>query len=371
MANLKKILIVIGTRPEAIKLAPVITKLQFDQRLIIDVCLTGQHKELASDALALFGISENFNLELMDQISSLHHFLSEAIMGLLAVQKKVEPDLIICHGDTASTLAAALSGYYSKIPVAHIEAGLRTSDIYSPWPEEGNRKLVSAIASLNFAPTFKSQQNLLDEGVNKSSIHVTGNTVIDAVRIMSEKQVKGNLSFGVKDTENFILVSCHRRENFGDGLIEICKSIARLASSDPNLKFVFPVHPNPNIKQNVHKYLSAYPNVILTEPMPYNEFIRAMTDCRFILTDSGGIQEEAPYLKKPVLLMRERTERPEAIEAGTVMLVGSKEKFIVQSIRRLLDDKILEQSMIKASNPFGDGFSSEKITPVLYEYLKA
>lgn len=369
MRSKKKILLVLGTRPEAIKLAPVIDQLKNDAVLNISVCSTGQHKELTNDVLQMFGINIDYNLNLMSKVGGLHDLLALGVMDLKDILNQLCPDLVLCHGDTTSTLIAALGSFYNKLPIAHVEAGLRTNDLKSPWPEEGNRKLVGSIASLHFAPTEQARKNLLAEGISKNCIEVTGNTVIDAVRIMSGK-IKGTSQIpipGVK--ENFILISCHRRENFGNGLAEICQSIGFLARKYRELQFVFPVHPNPNIKENVTRLLTGHQNVFLTEPMHYADFILMMRYCRLIMTDSGGIQEEAPFLNKPVLVMREKTERPEAISAGTAIIIGNQTAGIIENVERLLHDVEFERQMQTAKNPFGDGFASERIAAKIYEYL--
>ena len=364
----KKLCFIFGTRPEAIKMAPLIKCLKCDDFCEVEILLTGQHDELAKDVLQIFDIMEDENLGLMNKASGVSDLLSKMIAGISEHLSASNPAMVICHGDTTSSLAAALSAYYANIPIAHVEAGLRTHDLLRPWPEEGNRKLISAIANLHFVPTTLSQENLEKEGLDKSTIHVTGNTVIDALRLMSEKQTSTSIS-NQSIIKNSILVSCHRRENFGNSLKSICKALMIIATEHPEINIIYPIHPNPNIKEYVAKALHGKDNIFLVEPMPYPEFVAAMRECRLILTDSGGIQEEAPYFNKPVLVMRDKTERPEAVIAGTARLVGSTTDKIVGSVSKILTNKQLETRMQMANNPFGDGYASQKITQILKTIL--
>ena len=328
---MKNILIVFGTRPEAIKMAPLILALKAEECFCVKVCVTGQHREMLHQVLDVFNIVPDFDLDLMMYGQTLHSLTSSIISGLANVYEQFSPNLVLVHGDTTTTLSAALSAYYQKIPVGHVEAGLRTGDIYSPWPEEGNRKLTSAITDLHFTPTESSRENLLAENINSDLIHITGNTVIDALLLAKDiinsdklvsKKIADTFSF-LDNSKRLILVTGHRRESFGDGFERICQSILMVSKNNPDIQIVYPVHLNPNVQEPVNRLLSGLDNVFLIDPLEYLPFVFLMDNSYLILTDSGGIQEEAPSLGKPVLVMRETTERPEALAAGTVKLVGT------------------------------------------------
>lgn len=367
----KKLLIVMGTRPEAIKMAPIIKELQKHSEFEVLVGVTAQHRELLDQVLKLFEITPDFDLNLMRAGQSLPDLTSVALTELYRAIENRKIDRILVHGDTTTTLAASLAAYYCKIPVAHVEAGLRTQNLYSPWPEEANRKLTGALANLHFAPTETAAENLVREGVARSQIHVTGNSVIDAVigvadRISknSELQTRLRSKFQLTDGKKLVLLTAHRRENFGAGIAGICNAVRELVSSEP-VEFVFPVHPNPNVQGPVREALSGVNGVHLVDPLDYTEFVYLMKRCAFALTDSGGIQEEAPALGKPVLVMRETTERPEAVSAGTAMLVGTDPTKIVGAVRMLLKDPNEYERMSRAKNPYGDGQTSRRIAEIL------
>lgn len=367
-----KTLTVFGTRPEAIKLAPLINQLK---RSSIDnkICTTGQHQEMLSPVLNLFNIVPDFNLGVMSANQSLSQLTAKIISNLEPVLQSLQPNLILVHGDTTTTLAASLSAYYFRIPVAHLEAGLRTGNIYSPWPEEVNRKLATVLSDIHFAPTEMSRNNLLKEGVPSEKIYITGNTVVDSLleidrRIKNDPKLCTTLarefSF-LKSNRQSILITGHRRENFGAGFKQICQAIRQIAIDFPEIDLVYPVHLNPNVQRPVHEILHELPNVFLINPLGYVSFIYLMQRSTLILTDSGGIQEEAPSLGKPVLLMRETTERPEAVNAGTVRLVGADTDMIVSSVKELLTDQRLYFKMSHVQNPYGDGKASKRIIQTL------
>ncbi|MFZ7308619.1 non-hydrolyzing UDP-N-acetylglucosamine 2-epimerase [Comamonas jiangduensis] len=368
-----KTLCVFGTRPEAIKMAPLVIALDRDDRFNSKVCVTGQHREMLDQVLDLFNIVPDFDLSIMRKGQDLTDVSIAILDGLRTLFLNHKPDILLVHGDTATTFAASLAAYFHKIPVAHVEAGLRTGDIYSPWPEEANRKLTTVLSTLNFAPTEKSKNNLISEGVSSSSIYVTGNTVIDALlaiikrinedSVLSERSIQP-LKFLNKE-RRVILVTGHRRESFGGGFERICEALYTIAKEYPDVDIVYPVHLNPNVREPVNRILSGVKNIYLTEPLDYLPFVQLMNKSYLILTDSGGIQEEAPSLGKPVLVMRETTERPEAVDAGTVKLVGTKVSTIVSEIRKLLDDDASYKMMSHSHNPYGDGTASEKILEVL------
>lgn len=367
MSIIHKFLIVFGTRPEAIKLAPLVDGLKksnFDFR----VCVTAQHRQMLDQVLELFQITPDYDLDIMNSKQTLSTVTSTILEKIQFVIDEYQPTTIFVHGDTATTLATSLAAYYNQIDIAHIEAGLRTNDIYSPWPEEGNRKLTGAIAKYHFAPTLSAKQNLLREYVNESSIYVTGNTVIDALLLAIQK-IDNNPNLSKRYAEQFaflgeskvVLITGHRRENFGQGFENICQAIAILANKYPNVKFIYPVHLNPNVREPVQRLLSDKANVHLIEPLDYLAFVYLMRRSYLILTDSGGIQEEAPSLGKPVLLMRDTTERPEAVEAGTVKLVGTCPQTIIDQVSLLLDNTAKYAKMAEAHNPYGDGTAVSKI----------
>ena len=369
-----KTLSIFGTRPEAIKMAPMVINLANDDRFHSRVCVTAQHREMLDQVLELFGLVPDYDLNIMKPDQNLTDVTTAIIQGLQAVLEDFKPDVILVHGDTATTFAASLAAYYQQIPVAHIEAGLRTHNLYSPWPEEGNRRLTGSLASMHFAPTQTSRQNLINEGVAAECIHVTGNTVIDALLSVVEKlhaptsPLRGRLdrqfAFLPQD-QRMILVTGHRRENFGDGLERICQALAETAARFPAVTFVYAVHLNPNVQEPVRRRLASISNVHLIEPLDYLPFVYLMTRAYLILTDSGGIQEEAPALGKPVLVMRDTTERPEAVDAGTARLVGTEIASITHHLRELLSDEAAYREMSNAHNPYGDGRACTRIREVL------
>ena len=374
-------MLVFGTRPEAIKMAPLVKAFQAkNDEFETIVCVTGQHREMLDQVLHLFDIKPDFDLNIMKQGQDLYDITSRVLLGMRDVFKVCKPDILFVHGDTTTSTAAALAGFYQQIPVAHVEAGLRTNDIYSPWPEEMNRQITGRIATYNLSPTQLSRQNLLKENVDENKITVTGNTVIDALhwvtaKIKSDKKLDDNLSLDLKskgcDTKRLvgnrrlILITGHRRENFGDGFLHICHAIQDLAKKFPEVDFVYPMHLNPNVRKPIHQVfgedLNNLGNIFFIEPLEYLPFVFLMEKSDIVLTDSGGIQEEAPGLGKPVLVMRNTTERPEAVDAGTVKLVGTDYDAIVDNVSKLLTDRNLYNKMSKATNPYGDGKACERI----------
>ena len=378
---MKKIMLVFGTRPEAIKMAPLVKAFQAkNDEFETIVCVTGQHREMLDQVLHLFDIKPDFDLNIMKQGQDLYDITSRVLLGMRDVFKVCKPDILFVHGDTTTSTAAALAGFYQQIPVAHVEAGLRTNDIYSPWPEEMNRQITGRIATYNLSPTQLSRQNLLKENVDENKITVTGNTVIDALhwvtaKIKSDKNLDDTLSLDLKskgyDTKRLVghrrlvLITGHRRENFGDGFLHICHAIQDLAKKFPEVDFVYPMHLNPNVRKPIHQVfgedLNNLGNIFFIEPLEYLPFVFLMEKSDIVLTDSGGIQEEAPGLGKPVLVMRNTTERPEAVDAGTVKLVGTDYDAIVDNVSKLLTDRNLYNKMSKATNPYGDGKACERI----------
>lgn len=380
--EMKRLLIVFGTRPEAIKMAPLVDELKrHPDRFETMVCVTGQHREMLDQVLELFQIVPDYDLNIMRPNQDLYDVTSWVLLGMRDVLKKVEPDMVFVHGDTTTSMAAALAAFYQMIPVAHVEAGLRTGNIYSPWPEEMNRSITGRIATYNFAPTVCSKQNLIRENVSESTIVVTGNTVIDALqwvvnRIASDSNLRDTLQKDIKtigyDTNRLnegrrmVLMTGHRRENFGDGFANICHTVNALAKRYPEVDFVYPMHLNPNVRKPVLEIIGYdNPNVFLIEPLQYLQFVYLMEKSYLVLTDSGGVQEEAPGLGKPVLVMRDTTERPEAVEAGTVLLVGAERDRIEKGISDLLDDQSFYERMSKAVNPYGDGKACKRIVEFL------
>ena len=372
----KKILLVFGTRPEAIKMVPIIKALKRDKNFDAKVCVTAQHREMLDQVLQIFDIQPDYDLNIMNAMQDLFDVTSNVILGMRTVLNDFRPNIVLVHGDTTTTSASALAAFYHKIKVGHIEAGLRTNNIYSPWPEEANRQITSVIANFHFAPTRTSQNNLLKENIDKKNILICGNTVIDSLflvlnKIERDSALKKKIindigkQYELKNEKKIILITGHRRENFGEGFIDICKAIKMIADNNPNIDIVYPVHLNPNVQKPVRKMLSDSHNIFLIDPMPYQNFIYIMSKSYFIITDSGGIQEEAPSLGKPVLVMRDTTERPEALKAGTVKLVGTDPHVILKESQRLLDNKNEYEKMSKAHNPYGDGFASEKIVKFL------
>ena len=374
---MKKILLVFGTRPEAIKMAPLVKEFQKDtEHFETKVCVTAQHRQMLDQVLEVFGITPDYDLNIMAPNQDLYDITSKVLLGLRDVLKDFAPDVVLVHGDTTTSMAASLAAFYRQIAVAHVEAGLRTYDMLSPWPEEMNRQVTDRICTYYFAPTGQSRQNLLRENIEEKKIFVTGNTVIDALlmavdiiatktgmeeQIHKEIQEKG-YTVGERD---YILVTGHRRENFGEGCLHICKAIRELASKYPDIDIVYPVHLNPNVQKPVYELLSGLDNVFLISPLDYLPFIYAMQHSILLLTDSGGVQEEAPSLGKPVLVMRNTTERPEAVEAGTVKLVGTDAETIVGNVVELLRNKELYKRMSETHNPYGDGQACERIVNAL------
>ena len=367
-----RILSVFGTRPEAIKMAPVVKALAEDPYFDARVCVTAQHRQLLDQVLELFDLKPDFDFNLMKANQSLGDITGDVLNGMREVFSQWRPDMVLVHGDTTTTLAAGLSAYYARVSVGHVEAGLRTGDKYSPWPEEMNRHLTGALADLNFAPTERARENLLHEGVPSERIHITGNTVIDALlgvvdRIRSDRGLREQLDaqFPFLDSQKpLVLVTGHRRENFGKGFESICQAIVDIADRN-DVQIVYPVHLNPHVQEPVQRILSGMPNVFLLKPQDYLPFVYLMHRCALVLTDSGGIQEEAPSLGKPVLVMRNTTERPEALAAGTARLVGTDRERIAREVARLLDDQSVYQAMSKAHNPYGDGSAAQRIATFL------
>lgn len=367
----KKIMAIFGTRPEAIKMAPVVAELKlagFD----IKVCVTAQHRQMLDQVLSLFEITPDFDLDLMRENQDLSGITQSCLAGLGKVLDIFRPDWVLVHGDTTTAFAASLAAYYKKVPVAHVEAGLRTGNIYSPWPEEMNRRLVATLATAHFAPTEKAKQNLLHEGVAESAIHITGNTVIDALLDVVQR-IKKDMALSVRLADQFayldpsrklILVTGHRRESFGEGFEHICHAL-KLLGERKDVEIVYPVHLNPNVQEPVHRILGSLDRIHLIDPLEYLPFVYLMEKAHFLITDSGGIQEEAPSLGKPVLVMRDTTERPEALEAGTVRLVGTEIALIFSEATRLLDDSLHYEKMAKAHNPYGDGLASKRIANIM------
>jgi UDP-N-acetylglucosamine 2-epimerase (non-hydrolysing) len=369
-----KVLVVFGTRPEAIKMAPVVRALK--SKLEVKVCVTAQHREMLDQVLDLFEITPDYDLDIMRPGQDLFDVTSNVLSGMKQVLSEEQPDVVLVHGDTTTTMATSMAAFYLNIPVGHVEAGLRTYNIHSPFPEEFNRQLTTKITQFHFAPTENARQNLLNEQVMEQQIYVTGNTVIDALFSMVEKarvvdysdDILEQMQFLNREKENLpriILVTGHRRENFGQGFEEVCRALRDIALENSDVQIIYPVHLNPNVREPVNRILSDINNIHLVEPMEYLSFIKLMDASYLILTDSGGIQEEAPSLGKPVLVMRDTTERPEAVEAGTVKLVGADEKEIVRVVNQLLTNKKIYKNMSKAHNPYGDGHASQAICDVL------
>ncbi len=372
-----KVLLVFGTRPEAIKMAPLVKAFEKENLIESKVCVTAQHREMLDQVLDLFDIKPHYDLNLMKPGQDLYDITSNVLLGLKSILNDFKPDMILVHGDTTTTSSASLAAFYQQIKVAHVEAGLRTGDIYSPWPEEANRQITGVLANYHFAPTQTSANNLLKENKNKEDILVTGNTVIDALFLALEK-IKHNenleikikkqilaLDYDIKNDKKIILVTGHRRENHGEGFINICEALKTIAINNPDIDIVYPVHLNPNVQEPVKKILSDTKNIYLINPLQYEQFVYLMDKAYFIITDSGGVQEEAPSLGKPVLVMRNTTERPEAVEAGTVKLVGTNKEMIVSEAQKLLNEKEEYTKMSKSHNPYGDGKACEKIVNFL------
>lgn len=386
---MKTILLVFGTRPEAIKMAPLVKKLQSEpEKFKTVVCVTAQHRQMLDQVLHIFDIKPDYDLDIMTPNQDLYDVTSRVLLGMRDVLKEVQPDVVLVHGDTTTSTAAALAAFYQQIPVGHVEAGLRTHNIYSPWPEEMNRQITGRITTHHFAPTPLAKQNLLRENVAENQIIVTGNTVIDALYMVVDKikndavlqsQLRGVLKEAGYDTtrldgsRRLVLITGHRRENFGDGFISMCTAIRDLAAKYPEVDFVYPMHLNPNVRRPIHEVFGdihntsniKHPNMFFIEPLEYLSFVYLMEKSTIVLTDSGGIQEEAPGLGKPVLVMRDTTERPEALESGTVHLVGTNYDKIVNEVSTLLDDAVAYEKMSQAVNPYGDGLACERISAFL------
>lgn len=380
---MKTVLLVFGTRPEAIKMAPLVKKLQrHSNDFKTVVCVTGQHREMLDQVLQIFDIKPDYDLNIMKQGQDLYDVTARVLVGLRDVLRDVKPDVVLVHGDTTTSMAAALAAFYQQIPVGHVEAGLRTHNIYSPWPEEINRQLTGRIATYHFAPTPLSRENLLHEGVDENHIFVTGNTVIDALywvvnRIKNDDELDRTLNnellqngydvARLSQGKKVVLITGHRRENFGDGFTQICRAIKTLEETYPDVDFVYPMHLNPNVRKPIHEAFDGrqHENMFFIEPLEYLSFIYLMEKSAIVLTDSGGIQEEAPGLGKPVLVMRDTTERPEALEAGTVKLVGTDYDKIVKEVSQLIEDAQYYQTMSEAVNPYGDGKACERIINAL------
>lgn len=369
---MKKILFVFGTRPEAIKMAPVIKAFKDEKIFDTKVCVTAQHRQMLDQVLDIFDIKPDYDLNIMERGQDLFDITANVLSGMKNVLSEYSPDLVLVHGDTSTTSATAIAAFYQKIKVGHVEAGLRTGNIYSPWPEEVNRQISGVIANYHFAPTTTSLENLLKENKNKENILVTGNTVIDALflvldKIEKDEKLKNKILKSISDQYKFnndrkiILVTGHRRENFGEGFTNICKALKKIADSNHDVDIVYPVHLNPNVQKPVKNILSNSKNIYLIDPLSYENFIYLMSKSYFIITDSGGVQEEAPSLGKPVLVLRNTTERPEAVEAGTVKLVGTNFEAIVKESQKFLDDEKEYKKMSKAHNPYGDGYASKRI----------
>ncbi|WP_322995282.1 non-hydrolyzing UDP-N-acetylglucosamine 2-epimerase [Castellaniella sp.] len=367
-----KILSVFGTRPEAIKMAPIVKAIAADTGFDAKICVTAQHREMLDQVLDIFDIKPDFDLNLMKPGQDLSDVTSNVLLGMRDVFRQWRPDIVLVHGDTATSVAAGLAAFYAKIKVGHVEAGLRSHDKFSPWPEEMNRLITGRLADIHFSPTEKSRANLLAEGIRDSCIHITGNTVIDALldvvqRVRSDTlaQQRFATEFNFIDSKKrLILVTGHRRENFGQGFENICQALARLAQR-PDVQIIYPVHLNPQVQEPVRRTLGKMPNIHLIPPQDYLPFIYLMDKSSLIITDSGGVQEEAPSLGKPVLVMRDTTERPEAVEAGTVKLVGTKVEVIFKEATELLDNSVAYQAMARAHNPYGDGKAADRILDIL------
>ena len=375
---MKKVLLVFGTRPEAIKMAPLVKAFEKESSIETKVCVTAQHREMLDQVLDMFDIKPDFDLNIMKSGQDLYDITSKVLLGLRDIFEEFKPDIVLVHGDTTTCSSASLAAFYSKIKVGHIEAGLRTHNIYSPFPEEANRLITGVLANYHFSPTTTSRDNLLKENKNPNDILVTGNTVIDALFLALDKieqndELKSkivnsiNSQYKLQNNKKIILVTGHRRENFGEGFINICEALKTIALNNPDIDIVYPVHLNPNVQKPVKEILSDTSNVYLINPLQYEEFIFLMNKSYFIITDSGGVQEEAPSLGKPVLVMRDTTERPEALEAGTVKLVGTSKETIIKEAQKLLDDENEYNTMSKAHNPYGDGKACERIVNFIKE----
>jgi len=375
--DMKKVMLVFGTRPEAIKMAPLVKAFEKSDSFETVVCVTAQHREMLDQVLELFEITPDYDLDIMKPGQNLYEVTSNILLGLKEVFEEVKPDIVLVHGDTTTTLATSLAAFYQQIAVGHVEAGLRTGNVYSPLPEEGNRQVTGRLATYHFAPTQESRANLLKENVDMESVIVTGNTVIDALvsvvskvesdKILEQKlqQVIEEKGYTLDKEKKLILVTGHRRENFGQGFLNICEALKEVATEHPEADIVYPVHLNPNVQKPVREILSDVDNVYLINPLDYEPFVYLMHNAYFILTDSGGIQEEAPSLGKPVLVMRDTTERPEAVAAGTVKLVGTDKRAIIEACNLLFEDAAAYEAMSKSHNPYGDGKACDRIVDFL------
>lgn len=377
-----KVLSVFGTRPEAVKMAPLVKALSIDSRFYSKICVTAQHREMLDQVLELFEITPDYDLNLMKPGQDLYDITSGVLLGLRNVLEEFKPDMVLVHGDTATTFAATLAAFYQQIQVGHVEAGLRTGNLYSPWPEEANRVLTGRLATLHFAPTELNRKALQHDHVNDESITVTGNTVIDALQWVVDKvENSDGLKQRIETTlqqagidasvlkNRYVLVTGHRRENFGSGFEDICTALRDLATANPSTHFIYPVHLNPNVQEPVNRLLGGLNNIHLIKPLGYEPFVHLMQHSYLVLTDSGGVQEEAPGLGKPVLVMRDTTERPEAVEAGTVRLLGTEAAVIRDAVQELLDDEEMYAKMSQAHNPYGDGKASQRIVEHIASYL--
>ena len=368
---MKKVLFVFGTRPEAIKMAPLYLKFSNKKEFITKLCVTAQHREMLDSVLEFFKIQPDFDLDLMKPNQNLFSLTSEIILGLKSTFENFKPDFVFVHGDTTTTMASSLAAFYSGATVCHVEAGLRTNNLMSPFPEEMNRQVTSRIAKFHFSPTDESKNNLIKENVNENDILVTGNTVIDAL-ILSSSQIKNFVNSEIEflktiiDSQKIILITGHRRENHGEGFIKICQALKEIAINNPNFQLIYPVHLNPNVQKPVYELLSNISNINLIEPLNYPAFVWLMNKSYLIITDSGGVQEEAPSLGKPVLVLRDTTERPEAVDAGTVILVGTDKDKIVKECQSLIDNEVKYNEMSLLHNPYGDGKACERIV----EFIK-
>jgi UDP-N-acetylglucosamine 2-epimerase (non-hydrolysing) len=369
---MKKVLLVFGTRPEAIKMAPLVKYFEKVDSIDTKVCVTAQHREMLDQVLEMFDIKPDYDLNIMKPGQDLFDVTSNVLLGLKKILNDYQPDIVLVHGDTTTTSATSLAAFYQKIKIGHVEAGLRTNNIYSPWPEEANRQITGVLANYHFAPTNISKENLLKENKDKSNILVTGNTVIDALflalkKIEESSSLKNdivrtiNMQYKLQNERKIILVTGHRRENFGRGFVNICEALKTIANNNPDIDVIYPVHLNPNVQVPVKNILADTSNVYLIEPLQYESFIYLMNQSYFIITDSGGVQEEAPSLGKPVLVMRDTTERPEAVKAGTVKLVGTSKDMIIYEAEKLLKDNSEYDRMSKSHNPYGDGRACERI----------
>ncbi|PPB57980.1 UDP-N-acetylglucosamine 2-epimerase (non-hydrolyzing) [Campylobacter hyointestinalis subsp. hyointestinalis] len=374
---MKKVLLVFGTRPEAIKMAPLVKEFQKQEEITTKVCVTAQHRQMLDQVLDIFGIDPDFDLNVMKEGQDLYDITTNVLLGMREIFREFKPDIMLVHGDTSTTFSASLAAFYSKIKIGHVEAGLRTHNIYSPWPEEANRQLTGVLANYHFAPTVNSKDNLIRENKNSDSIIIAGNTVIDALflalhEIQNNQYLKSkilnaiNEVYAINQSRKFILVTGHRRENFGNGFINICEALKTIALNNPDIDIVYPVHLNPNVQKPVNEILANIKNIYLVKPLEYEKFVYLMSKSYFIITDSGGIQEEAPSLGKPVLVTRDTTERPEALEAGTVKLVGSEKKLIIEEAQKLINDSMEYEKMSMSHNPYGDGSACKKIV----EFIK-